>query len=105
MEKVAFVRCHFSPGSFPTEYTFRVDAPAGTFYGAAPVRYCLTRDRRPLLTVPAQGVEGRVVGLVVGNSATADLVRVYLPDGELYDLPETQLEFQAEGASRVPVGS
>jgi hypothetical protein len=105
MEKVVFVKCHFSPGSFPTEYTFRVDSSAGVFYGAAPVRYCLTADRKPLSAVPEGGVEGRLVGLLIGPQPPGTPVRVYLPDGELYDLAEDQIEFQAGSFGRVPVGS
>lgn len=105
MERVAYVKARFTPGSFPTEYTFRVDTPPGSFDGAAPSHYCLTPDRQRLTGVPATGVEGRLVGLVVGSPPSPGRVRVYLPDGELYEFAEDQVEYPAGRHNRVPIGA
>ena len=98
MEKVAYVQCKFSRGAFPTENIFRIVAPAASkgYYGAAPLQYCLNLDRTPLTTLPDDGeVDGLVVGVTIQKQIQnqGSLVRVYLPDGEVYDVSRDQVDY------------
>jgi hypothetical protein len=104
MEKVVFVKCHFSRGSFPTEYIFHIVVSAsGEFYGTAPTQYCLAPNRAPLGDVPEVGeVAGLVVGVTVPKQPQGALVRVYLPNGEVYDVGRDQVEYP-EAPERVPL--
>jgi hypothetical protein len=53
------------------------------------VQYCTNQDGGPLgdEPTPADGIEGFVMGVVIGHRADGT-ARVYLPDGEVYELRE-----------------
>jgi hypothetical protein len=105
-EQVVFVQCQFRRSGFPSERIFLVKSKSGVpLRGVAPLQYCYTRQREPLGDEPDAGktVDGLVVGVVV--EAQADkTVRVYLPDGEVYDLRDDQITpVPVGGVERVPV--
>lgn len=86
--RVVTVRCSFRSGGFPDERLFIIRTTTGaTWYGVAPAQYCLTPDFRPLGDGPGPGAEmaGRVTGLAL-TPASGETIRVYLPDGEVYEL-------------------
>jgi hypothetical protein len=85
------VRCRFFRSAFPSERIFVIRARDGSEWrGMAPlVQYCTNRDGRPLgdKPTPADGIEGYVMGFMIGHRADGT-ARVYLPDGEVYELGE-----------------
>lgn len=86
--KPVFVRCTFSPGGFPSEKVFRItDLDGGEWAGTSPSHYCYAVDMQTILPDLEKGevVEGFLPGHVVGE-------RVYLPNGEIYELPSYLLE-------------
>lgn len=92
--RVVTVRCSFRRGGFPDELLFIIRTTTGTtWYGVAPAQYCLTPDLRPLGDDPDPGVEmaGRITGLAL-TPPSGETVRVYLPDGEVYELDATLIE-------------
>jgi hypothetical protein len=106
-EEVVFVKCEFTRGGFPTELVFHVAAPkGGTYVGAAPVAYCRGKDRRPLQGEIARGtrVQGFLPGVALGLIDRDAPTRVYLPDGEVYEIGSNLLE-RKEEAARVPLQS
>jgi hypothetical protein len=97
-EQVVFVQCKFRGSGFPNERIFIVESESGVVLrGIAPLQYCYTREHRPLGDKPDAGkeVDGLVVGVVIAS--IGKIVRVYLPDGEVYDLDSDQV-------TPVPVG-
>jgi len=108
MERVVFVKCRLSRGSFPTEAAFRLEAPfGGEYLGAVPLHYCYTPDRAniPPGKLSESEIEGRVVALVVGASPDAgNVIRVQLPDGDVYEVSRDEIE-SSEGQRRVPLKS
>lgn len=107
-EQVVFVQCDFLRGGFPSERVFLLQLPDGAkMSGTAPAHYCYTADRKPLGNAPAEGerVNGLVAGLEIARP-DADTVRVYLPDGQVYDLDAGQiLPVPRGGVEHVPVGT
>lgn len=93
--RAVFVRCSFRRGGFPGERVFiiRTSGEGATWRGVAPAQYCLTPDLRPLGDGPDPGVEmaGRVAGLAL-TPTSGEMVRVYLPDGEVYELDAALVE-------------
>jgi hypothetical protein len=85
------VRCRFFRSAFPPERIFVIRARDGSEWrGMAPlVQYCTNQDGSPLGDGPttADGIEGFVMGVMIGHRADG-FCRVYLPDGEVYELSE-----------------
>jgi hypothetical protein len=85
------VRCRFFRSAFPSERIFVIRARDGSEWrGMAPlVQYCTNQDGGLLgdEPTPADGIEGFVMGVVIGHR-TVGTSRVYLPDGEVYELGE-----------------
>jgi hypothetical protein len=85
------VRCRFFGSAFPPERIFVIRARDGSEWrGMAPlVQYCTNQDGGPLgdEPAPADGIEGYVMGFMIGHRADGT-ARVYLPDGEVYELVE-----------------
>lgn len=104
-EKVVFVRCDFRRGGFPSERVFVLhQSERRELRGTAPVQYCYTADRRPLGDEPAHGET--VAGLVVGLEIPGTAPRVYLPDGNVYDLDASLImPVPRGGVENVPVGA
>lgn len=103
-EQIVFVKTHLRPGSSPTEVLFRVTTPVGSLHGIAPLQYCYTPKRSPLTAPPPKGgIDGLLLGVRLG-SARPDRTRVYLPDGEVYDVDEG-LIYPLERPQRVPLES
>src|SRR4051794_7109986 len=102
-EQAVWVKCRLSPGPFPEECVFRVEVAAGgRLAGRAPRRYCYGHDGVPLKAEPSgEGIDGFVLGLEVAR--LNGLVRVYLPDSEVYDVDAGQVD--PVEADRVPVRS
>jgi hypothetical protein len=101
MEKVVFVPCTFRRGAFPHERIFVIDLEGGSFYqGVASVAYCLKADLSPLGDLPRaeQEIKGKIVGIQITRPEDG-IVRVQLPDSDVYDLPQDRLETpqRAEG--------
>src|SRR5262245_9868474 len=93
-EQAVLVKCLLSRGGFPSERVFYISAPEeGWYTGIAPATYCYAKDRNRQAE-PARGekVEGYVVGIALGESAPGQPVRVYLPDGNVYDIDEALIE-------------
>jgi hypothetical protein len=92
-EEVVLVKCWFSRGGFPTEAVFHLETPGGEFTGAAPAEYCLDDKKEALRGEISRGekVGGFVVGVRLGEQSAEKMARVHLPDGEIYDLPESLL--------------
>jgi hypothetical protein len=104
-EKVVRVKCHFSRGGFPSERVFHIKAPGGgSLTGTAPVEYCFAKDGTPLRQEIPRGeqVDGYITGLLLGPAGSGKAVRVYLPDGEIYEIDNSQIIKNSEGA-HVPV--
>jgi hypothetical protein len=100
-EKVVWVKCQFSRGGFPTELLFHIPAPAqGTYTGIAPRGYCYGQDWQPIRDeVPrGQKLPGYLPGIAFGSAAADQPVRVYLPDGEVYEIERARLERKGEPA-------
>lgn len=88
--KVVFVPCAFHRGAFPHERVFIIRLDGGWEYrGVAPVDYCFASDHRPLGDAPAHGAEvgGWITGIQI-TPAEDGVARVYLPDGDVYELAE-----------------
>jgi hypothetical protein len=105
-EKVVFVKCQLSRGGFPSECVFHLASPnGGCFAGIAPLHYCYDAARKPLRTELRSGqkIERLVAGVEIKRDP-GQSVRVYLPDGELYEVSE-DLVFLTGASGRVPVGS
>jgi hypothetical protein len=85
------VRCRFFGSAFPSERIFVIRARDGSEWrGVAPLpEYCTNQDGGPMgdEPTPADGIEGFVMGVVIGHRADGTL-RVYLPDGEVYELSD-----------------
>jgi hypothetical protein len=97
MERIVLVRCRFIRGGFPSERIFLVRGRnGGELRGVAPVQYCYTSSGKQLGDEPAEGKElsGFVVGLEIQRSDDK-ISRVYLPDGDVYDLGTDQVELVA----------
>jgi hypothetical protein len=93
-DEVVLVKCRFTRGGFPTELVFHVAYPAGgELSGIAPREYCFNKDKRPFEKRLARGQEeeGYVVGLVVGPGEGSGVLRVNLPDNDIYEVEEGQL--------------
>ncbi len=88
-EQVVFVKCRLSRGSVPTQCLFRVTTIAGDFHGVAPLHYCYSPDRKQLDKELPRGkeVEGLAAG-IAWDRPYGGIVRVELPDGELYDVSD-----------------
>lgn len=76
----------------------------GEFKGVADVRYCLHNEGSPLGNDPGEGraIEGNLLGLVI-KPPQAGVVRVHLPDGEVYDLDSKRVRPAQVNANHVPV--
>jgi hypothetical protein len=85
------VRCRFFGSAFPHERVFVIRAGDGAKWrGVAPLpEYCTSQDGGPLGNepTPTDGIEGYVMGFMIGHRADGT-ARVYLPDGEVYELGE-----------------
>jgi hypothetical protein len=85
------VRCRFFGSAFPSERIFVIRARDGSEWrGMAPlVQYCRNQDGGPLgdEPTPADAIEGYVMGFMIGHRADGT-ARVYLPDGEVYELTD-----------------
>jgi hypothetical protein len=108
-EKVVLVRCSFLRGAFPHERIFVIRLADGWEYrGVAHSAYCLTLDHQPVGDAPPSGseLEGLLMGIQIARIDDG-LVRVQLPDGDVYELPEDQLDVPSgsRGNIRVPVES
>jgi hypothetical protein len=100
-ERVVFVKCKLSAGSFPTERIFKIEMPNdGELYGTAPLNYCYTTQHKPLAEKDAatkNEVAGRVAGIRLAPPHDGK-ARVYLPNGEVYEIQEDQIEPAGEEA-------
>jgi hypothetical protein len=106
-EKVVRVKCQFTRSGFPAERIFHIQAPGeGVFTGSAPVQYCYMNDGTPFREDIPRGrnVPGYVAGVALGPGAAGQAVRVYLPDGEVYEVSEDLIQTTA-GGRHVPVQS
>jgi hypothetical protein len=104
-EKVVFVKVSLSKGVFPTECLFFLKTPQGAgFHGFAPLHYCYTPEGKQLTAEipPDEQVEGLVAGIIVGQQG--GLVRVYLPDSEVYEVSADLLQ-PLEAFRSVPLRS
>jgi hypothetical protein len=85
------VRCRFFQGTFPHKRVFMIRPGNGSEWRSiAPlVQYCTNQDGGPLgdEPIPAHGIEGFVMGVVIGYRPHR-ISRVYLPNGEVYELSE-----------------
>jgi hypothetical protein len=100
-EKVVWVKCQFSRGGFPTELVFHIAAPGqGTYTGVAPVGYCYGEDWLPVRGEVLRGkmIPGYLPGIAFGSAPADKPVRVYLPDGEVYEIDRNLIERKAEPA-------
>lgn len=90
-DQCVLVRCRVFGSAFPHERVFVIRARDGSEWrGVAPLpRYCTNQDGGPLgdEPTPANGIEGFVIGIVIGHRADGT-ARVYLPDGEVYELSD-----------------
>lgn len=92
--RTVFVPCVFRRSAFSGERVFVIRYGDGWEHcGVASVAYCLSPDRSPLGDGPPAGSEagGVVMGLQIAPSE-GGVARVQLPDGEVYDLPESRIE-------------
>jgi hypothetical protein len=90
--EAVLVKCTFSRGGFPNELVFHVPAPeGGELAGVASRDYCFAEEKTPLLVELARGdsTPGYVVGMLLGESETQGASRIYLPDSEVYEIPNT----------------
>jgi hypothetical protein len=108
-EKLVYVRCAFLRSAFPHERTFVIRlGDDGEYRGVAPVTYCLTANRLSLGDLPQPGSEqaGLLVGVRIASRDNG-MACVYLPDGEVYELPEDKLVVPSkdEDCVHVPIKS
>ena len=76
-----YVKCMLFPGSFSGEVVFSIEGIEPEKYdGIAPRRSCATVNNFPVDVIPASGIEGKVVAVLVANGG--QIARVALPDGE-----------------------
>jgi hypothetical protein len=103
-EQVVFVKCQLMRGGFPSQCIFVIESPGGRLRGAAPIQYCYDGSRKRLKSELALGEEvgGFVTGIEIHRES--GIVRVYLPDGELYEV-STDAIVPVKETESVPVGS
>lgn len=103
-EQVVFVKCSLARAAFPSQCLFRVElSDGGKLAGVAPIHYCYDADRKPLEAEIEAGKEnsGLVAGLKIGQGK-GDSIRVYLPDGEVYEVSKSIVD-PVKGPECVPL--
>jgi hypothetical protein len=105
---VVLVPATFTRSAIPDSVVFRVvGSRGGELRGVSPYKYALGANRRPVRRPPEQGEElkGFLPGIKIGMAEDEGVARVQLPDGEIYDLRDDQLETPGRSAAHVPVES
>jgi hypothetical protein len=89
--EAVLVKCTFTRGGFPSELVFHVPAPeGGELAGVASRDYCFAEEKTPLMAEPARGdsLPG-YFGVLLGAGESPGASRIYLPDSEVYEIPNT----------------
>lgn len=88
-EKAIYVRCVFRAAGMPHERIFTITANGVSHSGVAQDHYCRDAVSKGLLGEIAKDVAvgGVLVGLQIEKGDGKSVVRVLLPDNEVYDLP------------------
>lgn len=103
-DRVVLVKCKLSRGLVESQRIFRIDAPGGgSLYGSADLRYCFMPQRQklqPHMASTDQEEDGLVLGILVESKEEESLVRVQLPNGDVYEINEDLVDAASESAVR-----